>query len=211
MRGYPAGIRGVEKSRRRSGRLAWGAYAGCPVAGGGGVDLDRPLGRGGAAGFVVLAARGGLTVPVLRAGVVVRRSPGDVAARPADDVGVEGDRPVAGQHAAVDGAPVFAVTEVSARTVPTNCVPVPSVAELPTCQNTLHGSAPLIRLTVLSDAVIRVVPAWKMNTASGLPWASRVRVPVSPSAAPVYTPASRVWPAEIGGHVAVGVRPAASL
>jgi len=35
-------------------------------------------------------------------------------------------------------------------------VSVPRVAELSTCQNTLHGSAPLISSTVLSDAVHRL-------------------------------------------------------
>ena len=34
-------------------------------------------------------------------------------------------------------APVFSVMLVSARMSPTNAVVVPSVAELPTCQNTL--------------------------------------------------------------------------
>ena len=38
---------------------------------------------------------------------------------------------------------------VSARIVPRNVEPVPSVAELPTCQNTLQDWAPLIRLTEL--------------------------------------------------------------
>jgi hypothetical protein len=36
-------------------------------------------------------------------------------------------------------APVCAVMLVSAMTVPTNVVVVPSVAELPTCQKTLHA------------------------------------------------------------------------
>ena len=42
--------------------------------------------------------------------------------------------------------------------VPANDVPVPRVAELPTCQNTLQACAPLIRLTVLEGAVINVDP-----------------------------------------------------
>lgn len=77
-------------------------------------------------------------------------------------------------------APVSTVAEVSAKMVPTNEVPVPSVAELPTCQNTLHAWAPLIRLTVLFEAVINVDPAWKMNTEFGLFCPSNVTVPVSP-------------------------------
>ena len=70
-------------------------------------------------------------------------------------------------------------------TVPTNVVVVPSVAELPTCQNTLQGSPPLMRLTVLAGAVMRVLAAWNTNTAFGSPWASSVSVPVRPSAPPV--------------------------
>ena len=37
--------------------------------------------------------------------------------------------------------------------LPRNTEPVPSVAELPTCQKTLHSWAPLISVTVLPDAV----------------------------------------------------------
>src|SRR4029078_7831686 len=44
---------------------------------------------------------------------------------------------------------VFAVIEVSARMVPTNAVPVPRVAELPTCQNTLQACAPFSSATAL--------------------------------------------------------------
>ena len=45
----------------------------------------------------------------------------------------------------------FTVIEVNARMFPTKVDPVPSVAELPTCQNTLHSWAPLINVTVLLD------------------------------------------------------------
>ncbi|HUR76934.1 MAG TPA: hypothetical protein VMZ22_03225 [Acidimicrobiales bacterium] len=64
---------------------------------------------------------------------------------------------------------VFAVIEVNARIVPTNLEPTPSVAELPTCQNTLHGWAPLMTLTLLLTAVVSEVPVWKMNTAPASP------------------------------------------
>ena len=77
-------------------------------------------------------------------------------------------------------APVCIVMEVRATTLPTNVVLVPMVAELPTCQKTLHGWAAPVRATVALLAEIRVVPAWKMNTAAGSPSASRVTVPVSP-------------------------------
>jgi hypothetical protein len=63
--------------------------------------------------------------------------------------------------------PFCTVIDVSAMMVPTKVVPVPRVAELPTCQNTLHGSAPLVRATVLFEAVIRVDPAWKIHTELG--------------------------------------------
>jgi hypothetical protein len=76
-------------------------------------------------------------------------------------------------------APVFAVIDVRAMMLPWKSVVVPSVAELPTCQNTLHARAPLIRLTPLFDAVVRVDPIWKMKRAFGFPAASRVRSPVS--------------------------------
>lgn len=72
---------------------------------------------------------------------------------------------------------VFALIEVNAMIVPTNVDPTPSVAELPTTQNTLHAWAPLTRDTVLLGAVIRVDAAWKMKTAPASPWASRVSVP----------------------------------
>ena len=89
---------------------------------------------------------------------------------------------------------------------------MPSVAELPTCQNTLHGEAPPIRGTVLSDAVISVDPAWKMNTALGSPPASRVTVPPFRriSDAELYTPGARVCPSRMVTESA-GVRDAASL
>jgi hypothetical protein len=52
---------------------------------------------------------------------------------------------------------------VNANTFPTNRVPVPSVAELPTCQNTLQAWAPLIRTTEEAVAVVIVDPNWKTN------------------------------------------------
>ncbi len=76
--------------------------------------------------------------------------------------------------------PVVTVMLVNARMVPTKVEPVPSVAELPTCQNTLQDWAPLIRLTKLLDAVVRVEPAWKTQTELGSPCPSSVSCPVSP-------------------------------
>jgi hypothetical protein len=66
-------------------------------------------------------------------------------------------------------APVSNDADVNAMMVPTKVVVVPRVAELPTCQNTLQGCAPSMRLTVLFDAVVSVDPAWKMKTELGSP------------------------------------------
>jgi hypothetical protein len=76
--------------------------------------------------------------------------------------------------------PVVAVIEACARMVPAKLEPVPSVAELPTCQKTLHAWAPPVRVTVLPEAVMRVDAALKMKIAFGFPCASRVRFPVIP-------------------------------
>ena len=76
--------------------------------------------------------------------------------------------------------PVVTVMDWSAMMVPTNLELVPRVAELPTCQNTLQGCAPLTRMTLLAEAVVSVDPAWKMKTALGSPLALSVRAPVSP-------------------------------
>lgn len=80
--------------------------------------------------------------------------------------------------------PLFTVIEVSARMVPAKIELDPRVAELVTCQNTLQGCAPLMKLTVLEEAVTRSDVAWKIHTELGSFWPSRVSVPVSPSVAP---------------------------
>jgi hypothetical protein len=66
-------------------------------------------------------------------------------------------------------APVVTVIDWSAMMVPTKVVLVPRVAELPTCQKTLQGLAPLIRITLESLAVIRVEVIWKIQTLFGSP------------------------------------------
>ena len=66
-------------------------------------------------------------------------------------------------------APVVALTEVNASTVPTNTEFVPSVAELPTSQNTLHAVAPPVSVTMLVEPVMSVLAPWNTNTALGLP------------------------------------------
>jgi hypothetical protein len=76
-------------------------------------------------------------------------------------------------------ASVVRVMLVSARIFPTNAVVVPRVAELPTCQKTLHRSPPLSMATDELLAVVSVLPIWKMKTASGFPSASRTSAPVN--------------------------------
>ena len=77
-------------------------------------------------------------------------------------------------------ASVVRVTLFSARMLPVKLVPVPRVAELPTCQNTLHGWPPT-RTTEELLAVVSVLPILNTHTAAALPPALRVSVPVSPA------------------------------
>ncbi len=88
---------------------------------------------------------------------------------------------------------------------------VPSVAELPTCQNTWQACAPFSNTTRLDVAPIKVEPAWKTKTESALPPPLRVNVPVSDSPdADVYTPGTSVDPPRSPDTVVKGVRAAAS-
>ena len=75
--------------------------------------------------------------------------------------------PLRAKRRPVTVAPVVAEIDVSAITVPTIVDPVPRVAELTTCQKTLHGLAPLISDTTLLEPVINVLAAWKRTTRSG--------------------------------------------
>ena len=75
---------------------------------------------------------------------------------------------------------VISVMEVIAIMVPAKSVDAPSVAELPTSQNTFAACAPLIRFTELPAAVIKVVVALNMKTALLSPPPSRVSTPVMP-------------------------------
>src|SRR5687767_2987717 len=109
-------------------------------------------------------------------------------------------------------APVVTVMLCKARMLPANAVPVPSVAELPTCQNTLQELPPLITFTREALAVVKVLPIWKMKTASGLPCASSVSVPVRPiEPAAQYTPGVRVVPPRSAEIVVLQARPASVL
>ncbi len=55
---------------------------------------------------------------------------------------------------------------VSAKMLPANVDPVPSVAELGTSQKTLHAWAPFVRTTLLLDPVISDEPVLMMKTES---------------------------------------------
>jgi hypothetical protein len=109
-------------------------------------------------------------------------------------------------------SPVFTEIEVRARMLPWNDECVPSVAELPTCQKTLHACAPPVRTTELAEPVISVEPIWKIKTAFGSPCASRVSAPLRFSDdEAVYTPGVSVCPAPLAGPTMPDeLRPAAS-
>nr|WP_254896773.1 hypothetical protein [Amycolatopsis sp. Hca4] len=80
-----------------------------------------------------------------------------------------------------------------ARIVPDKNESAPVLAAPSATQNTLAAFAPLTRSTRLPAAVSNAASVWKRNTASGLPCASRVTVPVRASAAPAWcTPAWKV-------------------
>ena len=63
---------------------------------------------------------------------------------------------------------VVTVIDARARIVPLKLELVPSVAELPTCQNTLQAWASPIRTTWLDEPVVSVEPIWKMKTEAGV-------------------------------------------
>ncbi len=108
-------------------------------------------------------------------------------------------------------APVLAVADVRAKTLPTKVDAVPRVAELPTCQTTLQASAPPMSTTELPVPVMRVLADWKMKMALASPFASRMSVPFSARVVPAYTPGPRLCPARSAVMVPDAGRPAASL
>jgi hypothetical protein len=77
-------------------------------------------------------------------------------------------------------APVTKVMDEEAKMLPANAVPAPSVAELPTAQNTLLAWALLMRTTELPTAVINVEAVLNMKMALLSPPPSRVSMPVRP-------------------------------
>ncbi len=58
--------------------------------------------------------------------------------------------------------------DVCARMLPRKTEPAFNVAELPTCQKTLHSCAPLIRFTELPTPAVSDESVWMMNTVLGI-------------------------------------------
>ena len=65
--------------------------------------------------------------------------------------------------------PARMLIDCRAKMLPTKFEPPFKVAELPTCQKTLHSWAPLIMFTTLPVAAVSVESVWKMNTVLALP------------------------------------------
>jgi hypothetical protein len=108
-------------------------------------------------------------------------------------------------------APVVRVTDVKARIVPANWLFVPRVAELVTCQNTLHADAPFSSTTLLPAAVVSAELTWMMKTEPASPAPLSVSVPVRARLDGAwYTPATRVAPPRSAPIDVAGVRPRAS-
>ncbi len=74
-------------------------------------------------------------------------------------------------------APVLKVMDCNAITVPLKTEVVPNVADVPTCQKMLEAEAPPLSMTLRPDVVVSVEAIWIMNTAFGLPIASKVTSP----------------------------------
>jgi hypothetical protein len=74
--------------------------------------------------------------------------------------------------------PVLIVIEARATIFPANTVPTSRVAELPTCQNTLHAWAPLAKDTTATVEVMSVDPIWKTQALLGSPLPLRIKTPV---------------------------------
>lgn len=72
--------------------------------------------------------------------------------------------------------------EARARMLPLNLVELPRVADDPTWKKTLQARAPLMRTMDADEAVVRVEPIWKTNTAFASFCPSSVSVPVRPTA-----------------------------
>ena len=112
-------------------------------------------------------------------------------------------------------APVLKEMDCMAMTVPLKTEVVPKVAELPTCQKIFEAMAFPLRITFRPEVVVSVEAIWKMKTAFGFPFASRVRSPeeMAREEVDLYSPGERVRPPIFPDNVTISVlvRPAASL
>ena len=70
-------------------------------------------------------------------------------------------------------APVFKLMLSKARIFPAKAVSLPSVAVLPTCQNTFSPYPPFLKTIDDKFAVVSEFPIRKRKTACGSPWASK--------------------------------------
>lgn len=61
--------------------------------------------------------------------------------------------------------------------VPLNKLPVPSVADDPTCQKTLQANAPLRSTTLEPDPITRLLLSWKFHLSDADPVPVRIKVP----------------------------------
>jgi len=82
-------------------------------------------------------------------------------------------------------APVSNVMESKAMMIPAKDEFPPSVALLVTCQKTLAKVAPPIRTIEAPPSTFRADPTWKIKTAFGFPWPSRVTEPEISRVVPV--------------------------
>jgi hypothetical protein len=132
----------------------------------------------GAASVVVVVGAASVVVVVGAASVVVVVGAAEQVAR---DTALSSrvTAPLRASTRPSTDAPVSSVADVRARIVPTKSLVVPIVAELPTCQKTLHAWAPFSSATVLPEAVVRVDPARKMKTELASPPPFNVKVPLS--------------------------------
>jgi hypothetical protein len=124
-----------------------------------GMGIGMGIGMMGPLVTVVVVVVGGAVVVVVGGGVVVDVGGGVTQLGRVMVLVSRVTAPLRANTRPFTVVPVCTEIEVNAMMVPTKVVLVPRVAELPTCQNTLHGEAPLMRATVLPDAVINVDPA----------------------------------------------------
>lgn len=100
------------------------------------------------------------------------------------------------------------VIEAPARIFPERELLAPSVAEVPTCQKTLHGRPPPVIRTLEPAAVMRVVPVWKYHASLAEPVPARVKIPVMAADVPkLYVPGAKLVPPRSPVRTVAPLRP----